>query len=65
MRKGTRKKWFEFICNSRTDKKGNPFVDIVVDGGYSQKAVEKKVREVYPHYRIEKINELEVKREKR
>jgi hypothetical protein len=61
MRKGMRKKWFEFICN-RTDEKGHPFVDIVVDGGYSQEAVEKKIRKVYPHYKIESIKELNVKR---
>ena len=45
MKKGMRKRWFEFICNSRTDKKGHSFIDIVVDGGYSQEKVERKVQE--------------------
>ncbi len=58
MKKGMRKRWFEFICNSRTDEAGHPFVDIAVDGGYSQEAAEKKVKEAHPDWKIEKINEL-------
>ena len=61
MKKGMRKRWFEFICNSRTDKKGHSFIDIVVDGGYSQEKVERKVKEAHPDWIIDKINELDVK----
>ena len=53
-----KKRWFEFICNSRADEAGHPFVDIVVDWGYSQEAAEKRVREAHPNWRIEKIKEL-------